>query len=611
MKVVPKANTGDKLIQIRVSKGKFMADLLTDAGPDRNTDINPTELRLFCGGVLPDKALVDTVNLLAREYEIRISYDKTGLGVISNRDELISVLRKGAPQSRASAPKPGQVCACGKPYSKGDLIIKNHYVVVGCPSCATESSKQVDLFFSVGDDYDVAKKALQCLSPNMDHIVAWMDRLYRYAENDGLWHELPQVLFSKTVFDFHGAMAGDKPLKINRGLLESTYHCAKTEVADVEFRKNPKKGIAFRDKFVFVEDGQLVVSDHSPSNEALSGHSFVYDPNAKCPYWMEILTSTWGAWNGLPALPDFEERCEFIQVVMGLSILGLGARLKKMLMLIGPGGNGKSTIISAIVLIHCVGDAIDFPLSNFAKHFGRADILGKKFIYATETSTKATDFSQGAKLAVRGETFTASIKGEEDVRGVVEGILAYAQNEFPELYDDTEGWFESLVILDSKRVFPREHSGGKALEDIIKDLKPETMGIINWALEGALRFLKHGIKIPSSSRELVAKWKTSSTSGRAFIDRCCFETENWNRTPGEFYPAYEHWVKAVGRTKLNADHFELAMEKDKHLKYIEGVAYTNLGMYARSDWGGSTPPPSEMDSSAFDRPSWWNGITNE
>jgi P4 family phage/plasmid primase-like protien len=611
--IVPNEAHVGKLLKISAVKGKFACSIDGFGRIKEDLSIDPIDLRNFCGRVMADKALVDTINQIAEKHEIILDYNgqKTH-GGIENRDELVAALRKEAKQVRAVKPKPGQACVCGEDYEKGDLLLQKYSIVVGCPKCATEERETDEKFLEVGDDAEFADETLKLLSPERKHLVSWHEKLFAYSSDEGVWREVDRMRFESMAMRFRGSWAGDKPLKISKGALSSVMHCAKVLTYDSEFRKAPRKGIAFRDKFVSLEDGKLVVSDHSPDNEAIGGHSFSYDPTAQCPYWLSLLESMWGKTEKDEALPDFAERCAFVQTFAGLSLLGYGAALKKIMFLIGPGGNGKSTIIYAIEMLHCRGDTLNFPLSHFAQHFGKADIFGKKFVYDSETSTRATDFSQGAKLAARGEIITASVKGKEDVRGKPDAAYAYAQNEFPELYDDTDGWFDTLVIIDSKRKFARQHSGGVALESIISKLESEEkMGMINWALEGAVRFFKEGgIKIPSSSQTLVEGWKKTATSGRAFIDQCCYETENWNLTPSVFYPAYEAWLKASGRSgKLNADHFTASMEKAGYLKKEGGCALTNLGLYARADWGGATPPPDDTDN--FMAPTWWNGIANE
>ena len=232
----------------------------------------------------------------------------------------------------------------------------------------------------------------------------------------------------------------------------------------VDVSKNPVKLIDFSDKFYFTKK--------SPT---------IFNPKAECPVFLKFLNEI---------LPDKKSRIQ-IQEMFGWCLrrkyVPQGAFL-----LVGGGGNGKSTLLAAL----------RFLLGNKnVKSITLHDICGDRFAAADLYQMFAN---------VAGETNTAKLEKSETFKTLTDGLnyirvqrkfghpfefpnyakLIFAMNEVPPTKDRTNAFYRRWVII----LFVVKIGDGGLPKDenmIDKLTTPEELsGILNWAIEGLQRLNK-------------------------------------------------------------------------------------------------------------------------
>ena len=107
-------------------------------------------------------------------------------------------------------------------------------------------------------------------------------------------------------------------------------------------------------------------------------------------------------------------------------------------------------------------------------------------------------------------------------------------------------------------------------------LKKELTGILNWAVEGAIKWQREGLEMPKAVKEAVKEYQSEMDVISAFLDEC---TE---RGPGEIkaselYKAYTHWADENNEYKMSNTRFgkEIGLRfqriKRRDAYYFQGI----------------------------------------
>jgi len=269
-----------------------------------------------------------------------------------------------------------------------------------------------------------------------------------------------------------------------------------------------------------------------PVREALP---IIYDPNAKCPLFLEAF------------LRHILEPDDIDVLQRGLSQVLEGINHSQtILVLTGDSGWGKTTLIKilgtllgwnriGIIREHLFRDELE--LGHYHnKHLLVHPDLPTEFLARPEASI--------FKQLVGGDPLWANIKGG-DGRMVLEGhypvILACNGRPRIHLDQDTDAWLRRLVVLSFKTP-THEHHLGKMAENIITR---EASGILNWLVEGRAKLLKDRLQLVQTPEQKAraATLLLASDSPAAFVRSCIVKKKDGVLGVMDLYCHYQQWCR--------------------------------------------------------------------
>ncbi len=221
-----------------------------------------------------------------------------------------------------------------------------------------------------------------------------------------------------------------------------------------------------------VSTGEL--APHSPDNFVKYVLEHDYIAGADCPTFLKSLHLVT---NGDQDLK------ELIQQVFGYCIAGGHPVAHKAFMFYGEGGNGKSTMLTALSNLVGQDNSSRVPLTLFDKPFSMISLDGKLVNLIDETP-KFNINPEAFKNVVSGGYVRAAHKNRPEVDLKINARIVFACNKLPNFKDDSDGMMRRLVIIPFDHKIP----DSEADHNIDNKIKIEMPGVLNWALEG-LRIL--------------------------------------------------------------------------------------------------------------------------
>lgn len=291
---------------------------------------------------------------------------------------------------------------------------------------------------------------------------------------------------------------------------------------------------------IVVENGLLDVDkyelkEHTPEELITTRLPVKYDPNADCPKIKKFLREVLHA-----------ENIPVIQEVVGYCLLK-DYRFAKAVMLLGPGENGKSTLLNLIEALlgkkNIASPALQDLLYN---RFAKAELYGK--LANTHADIPAIKLVQtGAfKMLTGHDTIYMEQKHKDPFYGKNYAKLLYSANKLPVTKDITRAFFRRWIIIDFPNSFPEDDP--RRDENLLEKLTtPEELsGFLNWALKGLKRLLKKGRFTRTKTRaEVEERWITETDSLLAFVRHEVEENPQSFVTVDDFYRAYQEYCSEM------------------------------------------------------------------
>jgi putative DNA primase/helicase len=257
-----------------------------------------------------------------------------------------------------------------------------------------------------------------------------------------------------------------------------------------------------------------------------------YDPAADCPAWKKFIME----------IMDFNpDLIHFIQNAAGWAITGDTSE-QSMFILFGTGANGKSTFLNTIT--NLLGDyAIATPTETFMKKTGDqisndlARLRGTRFVTTTEAELGKRLSEPLIKQMTGNDKITARFLYGEYFNFYPTFKIFMATNHKPVIKGTDHGiWRRIKLIPFTTRI--EEDRQDKHLE---QKLMQESSGILNWLLEGAMRWCKEGLKTPNVIINATDEYRVEMDIIGNFIKERCILGEGYAIRARELFKCYQEW----------------------------------------------------------------------
>jgi putative DNA primase/helicase len=261
-----------------------------------------------------------------------------------------------------------------------------------------------------------------------------------------------------------------------------------------------------------------------------------FDSNAKCPLWLKTVSGIF---------IDDKEMIDWVHRLCGYAITG-SIREQQVSIGHGLGANGKG--VFARGLRSTLGDyAYDAPFATFEMNSLRSSIPNdiaalehKRFVTSSETNDGTRINEARLKAISHGDPITARFLHQEFFTfGPVCHIFLFV-NHRPRVHDDTTGFWRGVDLLPFLQTF----SGVNDDKDLAVKLESEKSGILNWLIEGALRWQKEGLSPrPERVTTATSEYKRESNALADWFDECTVENPKIMTLSSELYKSYITWAE--------------------------------------------------------------------
>ena len=287
-----------------------------------------------------------------------------------------------------------------------------------------------------------------------------------------------------------------------------------------------------------------------PEDRITKTLSVAYDSYAECPRFLQFINEIT---NGDKQLATT------LQLIFGYTLFG-HTKAQLMFVLIGEGENGKGVLMR---LMGCIFGPYWTEASNSLIRRHNSNPNAASPAVAALAGIRLITCAEFPKNTQMEESFVKSLTGSDPItyRGnyesqktfIPQGKLFLHTNDFPNIgFDDHAMWRRLHVIP-----FCRQFSAENRDNNLEEKLRAELSGILNWIIEGAVRYAKEGtIPLPESSVAYMAKLKLKTDTVGAWLIDCC-DINDGNTTPSSAaYTSYKEHAKNNNMKQVGASEFK-------------------------------------------------------
>lgn len=297
-----------------------------------------------------------------------------------------------------------------------------------------------------------------------------------------------------------------------------------------------------------------------------------FDPRTPgdCPRWKRFLAECIGDPKVVAELQEFYGYC-----------LTRETRYEKALLLIGPGGDGKSTALNVLQALVGEPNVSNVALDSLDNEFHRATLLNKVLNVYTEIDARA--FTTGYfKAIVSGDRIGASYKHMDPFEFRPFCKLAFSANRLPRALDNSAGFFRRILPINFKRGFDTPDPF------LLDALLEELPGVFAWAWAGLVRLRERGgFTASQATQAALEEYEAANNPVKGFVEERCELDPQAVIPKQELYEAYRAYTKSRGFSALNDSRFarELfavapAVRPVKRTVYLAGGAARQVPHYA-------------------------------
>jgi putative DNA primase/helicase len=233
-----------------------------------------------------------------------------------------------------------------------------------------------------------------------------------------------------------------------------------------------------------------------------------------------------------------------------------------MFILYGTGANGKSTFLNVIMRI--LGD---YAITTYAETFMKrnndattndiARLRGARFVTTTETEQGKRLSEHLIKQATGNDQLTSRFLYGEHFNFVPTFKIFMASNHKPVIKGTDHGIWRRIKLIPFTTTITEEKMD-KSLEQKLMEEKP---GILNWLIEGLLRWQKEGLNTPSIVVNATDEYRGEMDVIGNFIRERCVQKPGAAIRARELFRVYQEWCDENNEQATSERMFGLRMKE--------------------------------------------------
>lgn len=298
---------------------------------------------------------------------------------------------------------------------------------------------------------------------------------------------------------------------------------------------------------LLIKDGEIKTEPFSAEFRSRNQLSVSYEKTATCPKFLQELLE--------PAVS--KEDIEVIQKMMGLMALGVN-RPQRIYLLQGAPNTGKTTLGRLITVLIGRWNYSELRTEHLTERFETSRALGKTLLFGPDVNAHFLQSAGAHKLKsmVGGDPMDAERKNSNasfPFPGDLNALITSNSRLLVRLEGDTGAWQRRLVIIEFFGTGPAKRID--QFHEIL--LREEGAGILNWALEGLLKYehdhkIKGDIILSDNQKARVAGLLSESDGLRTFLETELVLTRDADVTDNDITIAFANYARTRQWKSLKA-----------------------------------------------------------
>jgi len=292
-----------------------------------------------------------------------------------------------------------------------------------------------------------------------------------------------------------------------------------------------------------------------------------YDPDARAPRFESFVMEIMGGES---------DRAQFLQRWFGYAATG-SVQEQKFVVHVGPGGNGKSTLLDLVsgILGEYAGTAAPGLLASSGNGAERhptemADLFGRRLVTAHEPDQGAVLREGFVKQATGGDRIKARFMHKDFFEFAPTHKLQLLTNHEPQIRGTDFGIWRRVLLLRYNVKFGYADAVADGNADRERDdrlpeaLASERVGVLTWIVRGAVEWHRAGLNPPKSVLAAGKIYQSEQDRVAQWIDEACeLGVEHWAPFGGYFglYASYQTWCKEAGYAPTGRGRFVNELER--------------------------------------------------
>lgn len=362
-----------------------------------------------------------------------------------------------------------------------------------------------------------------------------------------------------------------------------------TEIVDLitELSKKPYEEVDRHARdLINVKNGMLnwrtrELLAHDPKYLSTIQIPAAWDPAAKSDKLDEFLRTV---------LPD--DAISLIEEYAGYMMIP-DTSMTKCLVLVGEGGNGKSTFLELVE--HLIGERniSYYSLHNLTEErFAAAGLIGKLANCYDELEAKALENTGVFKQIVGGNPIKAEEKGKAPFSFRPFCRMVFATNQMPRATDRSQAYFDRFLFVEFARRIRDTGGEIKRYSDKLAAEPGLMSALLLRTIAGLARLMERGrFVLPTSSRDALEDYRRDCNSAYDFLRECCREETNaWIAGP-ILYERYKVWSEEGGRKPMSTREFNKTIRGAN----VREVRHGDARGWGGLAWANGGPPTGARD----------------
>lgn len=243
----------------------------------------------------------------------------------------------------------------------------------------------------------------------------------------------------------------------------------------------------------------LELSDHSPEILSPVQLPVEYDPQAECPAWEIFVSETFPA-----------DALDLAWEIAALTMADI-YHIQKALLLLGEGGNGKSTYLAGLRAFLGPGNTVSMSLHKIeTDKFAAASLLGKLANICPDLPTTHLDSTSMFKAITGGDQIHAEYKYRDGFDFTPFARLIFSANHPPRSGDGSHAFFRRWEVIPFERTFEASEQTSRDILDARLADPSELSGVLNQALRVYGRVFDHGLTQAVSMKAALVDFRQTT-----------------------------------------------------------------------------------------------------